>query len=87
MTEGTFKLLEEYLCIVLTVGSEVFLAKVYSITHPDESRADETFSVEEVSEENRQSIKPGAIFHWKMGYLDSPAGQRRRQSIIKFVKE
>ena len=42
--------------------------------------------IEEISEDDRHLIKPGAIFYWNIGYLDSYSGQRTRVSVIRFQR-
>lgn len=43
-----------------------------------------TFSIEEISESDRELAVPGAIFYWYIGYEDHIDGQRNRVSTIKF---
>lgn len=38
----------------------------------------------EVSEEDLPLVRPGNVFYWNIGYYDSPDGQRRRSSAIRF---
>lgn len=42
--------------------------------------------IEEISEDDKELIKPGAIFYWNIGYLDSYGGQRSRVSVIRFQR-
>jgi hypothetical protein len=42
--------------------------------------------IEEISGDDKELIKPGAIFYWNIGYLDSYGGQRSRVSVIRFQR-
>ena len=40
--------------------------------------------IDEISPQDRDLVKPGAVFYWTIGYFDSGNGQRVRQSSIIF---
>lgn len=40
--------------------------------------------IDEISPQDRDLVKPGAVFYWTIGYFDSGNGQRVRQSSIVF---
>lgn len=42
--------------------------------------------IEEISDDDKDLIRPGAIFYWSIGYLDSYSGQRSRVSVIRFQR-
>ena len=43
-----------------------------------------TLSVEEVSRNDLQLLKEGAVFYWSIGYADYPGRPRTRESRIRF---
>ena len=43
-----------------------------------------TFSTEEISPSDLQLVAPGAVFYWRIGYVDEVNGQRRRTSDFSF---
>jgi hypothetical protein len=81
--QSAFISLQKWEGVVLEVLSDSFLARLVDLTHtgPDEEAE---FPFDEVSEEDRSLIRPGAIFYWNIGYHNSYSGQRTRTSIIRF---
>lgn len=78
-----FVSLQKWEGVVIELLQDSFLARLYDLTQkgPDEEAE---FPLEEVSEEDKSLIMPGAIFYWNIGYHDSHYGQRQRSSIIRF---
>jgi hypothetical protein len=81
--QSAFISLQKWEGVVLEVLSDSFLARLVDLTRtgPDEEAE---FPLDEVSEEDRPLIRPGAIFYWNIGYHNSYSGQRTRTSIIRF---
>jgi hypothetical protein len=81
--QSAFISLQKWEGVVLAVLSDSFLARLVDLTRtgPDEEAE---FPLDEVSEEDRPLIRPGAIFYWNIGYHNSYSGQRTRTSIIRF---
>jgi hypothetical protein len=69
--------------VVLRVMEDSFLARLVDLTQkgPDEEAE---IALEELSQEDRKLVEPGAIFYWSIGYLDRLSGQRTRVSLIRF---
>lgn len=82
------RVLQEWEGIVLTVsespgGSEdFFVAELHDLTNQNEAESAE-FSLDEVYIDQRNLVKPGAPFHWIIGYRDRN-GTRERVSQIVF---
>lgn len=78
-----FVTLQKWEGVVMDVTKDSFIARLYDL---DKKSSDEEaeFPCEEISEEDRELIMPGAIFYWNIGYHDSWCGQRRRSSVIRF---
>jgi hypothetical protein len=81
--QSAFVSLQKWEGVVLEVLSDSFLTRLVDLTRtgPDEEAE---FPLDEVSEEDRPLIRPGAIFYWNIGYHNSYSGQRTRTSIIRF---
>ncbi len=75
--------LQKWEGIVAEVKKNAFVAKLYdrTVENPEEEGE---FSIDEVSEDDRVLLKPGAFFYWSIGYLTTGTGQRIRTSVIKF---
>ena len=82
--QGRFNVLQYYEGVVLKVGRDSFWARLYNKTLQEADDEEGEFPFDEVSKDDRWLIKPGSIFYWHIGYLDSASGQRRRQSVIRF---
>jgi hypothetical protein len=75
--------LQKWEGVVLEVMQETFLARLVDLTNQNVEE-DAEFDLEEISKGDRDFVKPGAIFYWSIGYLDSRSGQRTRASVIRF---
>jgi hypothetical protein len=75
--------LQKWEGVVTEVEKDIFNARLLDLT--DDNPEEETdFSIEEVSEDDRKLLKPGAVFYWSLGYLTTATGQVIRTSIVKF---
>lgn len=70
---------------VLRVLKDSLWARLIDSTHqtPD---AEAEIPLEEITPDDFELIKPGAIFYWSIGYLVLYSGQRMRSSIIRFQR-
>jgi len=77
--------LQKWQGYVIKVLNEALLVRLIDLTHkgPDEEAE---IPIEEISQDDRGLIRPGAIFYWNIGYLDSYNGQRTRISVIRFQR-
>ena len=66
---------------MIEVGEDTFLARLTPIVGEGPDQEAEIY-LDEVDEEERSLIEPGAVFYWSIGYLDTPSG-RKRQSVIR----
>lgn len=77
-----FKALQKWEGHVLEVTDDSFLARL--VTIEGEGPAQEVeIPLEELEQEDRKLVEPGAVFYWSIGYLDRPSG-RLRASQIRF---
>lgn len=81
--QDSFIALQKWEGVVLQVMEEYFLARLIDLTNegPDEEAE---LPIEEISQEDLDLVKPGAVFYWSIGYLDRCSGQRTRASVIRF---
>lgn len=77
--------LQKWQGYVIKVLNGFLLVRLIDLTQkgPDEEAE---IPIEEISEDDAELIKPGAIFYWNIGYLDSFTGQRTRFSVIRFQR-
>lgn len=78
-----FVTLQKWECCVLEVEKDSFTARLVDQTDQGQDEEAE-FSLEEVPLGDLPLVKPGAVFYWNIGYVDSLSGQRTRASIIRF---
>jgi|RhiMetdeSRZDD1v2_1073273.scaffolds.fasta_scaffold21955_4 hypothetical protein len=81
--QSAFLSLQKWEGVVLEVLSDSFLTRLVDLTRTG-SDEEAALPLDEVSEEDRPLIRPGAIFYWNIGYHTSYSGQRTRTSIIRF---
>ena len=70
---------------VTEVGEETFRAIIREMDQPRPEEEAEIY-LSEVGAADRPLLRAGAIFYWSIGYRDTLAGQRRRESVIKFQR-
>ena len=78
----TFQTLQKWQGTVIEISPDTFLAVLTSIDGEEIEQEAEIY-LNEVEEEDRYLVKPGAIFYWSIGYLNRPSG-RIRASMIRF---
>lgn len=81
-TREFFRALQRWEGYVLAVTEDSFLARLVPIVGEGPSQEAE-ISLEELEQEDRRLVEPGAVFYWSIGYLDRPSG-RLRISLIRF---
>jgi|RhiMetdeSRZDD1v2_1073273.scaffolds.fasta_scaffold37399_4 hypothetical protein len=81
--QSFFTSLQAWEGIVTQVMDNAFLARLIDLTHTGVDEEAE-FPIDEISEEDKALITPGAIFYWDIGYHTSYSGQRTRKSLIRF---
>lgn len=79
----TFVAMQSWEGVVVEVDETNVWVRLFDMLKPDNPETETSFSIEELDNEDQDLAVPGAVFYWKLGYLDSPSG-RRRQSIIRF---
>jgi hypothetical protein len=77
--------LQKWQGYVLKVLENSLWVRLIDLTQhgPDEEAE---ISLDEISPDDLELIKPGAIFYWNIGYLDLYSGQRIRSSVIRFQR-
>lgn len=80
--QDPFISLQKWEGTVIEINKEFFTARLVNLTckAPDEEAE---IGIEEISHEDVNLLKPGAIFYWNIGYNDKPSG-RLRVSLIRF---
>jgi hypothetical protein len=77
--------LQKWQGYVLKVLPEFLLVRLIDLTQKGADEEAE-IPIDEISRDDEDLIKPGAIFYWNIGYLDSYTGQRTRVSVIRFQR-
>jgi hypothetical protein len=78
------EILQRWDGVVIAVGGETFRARLFDrSTATPEIEADVYIS--DVATQDRDLLRPNAVFYWHMGYRD-PAGDRERVSKIRFQR-
>lgn len=79
-----FILLQEWEGYVQTVSDEKFTASLFDLTRRREIEDEEAdFSIDDLTEDDKKLLKPGAVFRWLIGYR-SIGGTKERTSKIVF---
>lgn len=81
--QSFFTSLQAWEGFVTQVMDNAFLARLIDLAHTGADEEAE-FPIDEISEEDKALITPGAIFYWDIGYHTSYSGQRTRKSLIRF---
>ena len=83
LSRNTFISLQEWEGIVEKVKEESFDARLVDLTRNNPDEVLEDFPLDDISEEDRRLVAPGAVFYWCIGY-HVRKGQRSRTSEIRF---
>ncbi len=75
--------LQKWEGVVIAVEKDIFQARLLDLTDENPEEQAE-FLIEEISDDDRELLRPGAVFYWSLGYLTTGTGQRIRTSIVKF---
>ena len=79
-----FILLQEWEGYVQTVSDEKFTASLFDLTNRREIEDEEAdFSIDDLTEDDKKLLKPGAVFRWLIGYR-SIGGTKERISKTVF---
>lgn len=78
-----FQSLQKWEGIVQEVNEDYFVAKLIDLTSGLTDEVAE-FPLEEISEDDKKLVEPGAVFYWNIGYQISQSKQKRRTSLIRF---
>jgi hypothetical protein len=81
----SFHALQEWEGYVTAICDEVFVAELVDVTR-NRARAEEQvdFLLSDLDDEQRKSLRLGAVFRWAIGYERSPAGSKKRVSQLIF---
>lgn len=79
----TFIALQRWEGTVLESSEETFIARLHDLSSdgPDE---EVELLIEDVPDEDRPLVEPGAVFYWSIGHLIKPSGERPRISNLRF---
>ena len=78
-----FLALAKWECSVLAVSEDTFLARLADIKG-DQPEEEAEFFTDDLSEDDKRLLAPGAVFYWSIGYRVTPRGQKSKVSLIKF---
>ena len=82
---GSFNALQEWEGVVLEIGAESFTARLADLTAGNKIETEEAdFPIADLRDEDRERLRPGAVFRWAIGYHRSLGGTRTRASRIVF---
>ena len=82
---STFTPLQEWEGYVTEIGDETFTARLIDLTADSEQEEEEAdFLILDLSDTDRQLLRPGAIFRWAIGYSIKRSGSKKRISSIVF---
>jgi len=77
--------LQEWEGYVAEIGAETFTARLLDITAGQKYENEiADFPIADISDNDRDLLKPGAIFRWVIGYQRQIGGTKRRVSQITF---
>jgi len=82
-TQNQFISLQKWQGIVVEVKKDAFIAKLIDLTERGVEEEAE-FSIEEVSDDDKELVMPGSVFYWNIGHQISYQGQQTRASMIRF---
>ena len=78
--------LQSWVGCVESVRPHELTATIQDETNPANPVELVQLNVEEGSASDRVLLAEGANFYWSIGYQDSPGGQRRRISTLRFAR-
>lgn len=82
LAKERFKAVQKWEGFVIEVKDDTFIARLTPLAGQGSDQEAEIY-INEIEEDDRGLIEPGAIFYWSIGYLIKPA-RRLRASIIRF---
>ncbi len=83
--EERFKTLQKWEGVVDCKNGDTFVARLKSIKgDSDQKETEAEIFIDDVPQNDRKYVEPGAVFYWSIGYQDKRSGQRMRGSIIRF---
>ena len=80
-------LLQRWIGRVEQVKNHTFVAIVSDATMSQRPDEEVELDRREIPRPDLHLLVPGAAFYWSIGYEDSPEGQRRRVSELRFVRQ
>lgn len=81
--ENRFICLQKWQGVVIEVRTDSFIARLYDLNNKANEEEAE-LPIAEISDGDRELVKPGAVFYWSIGYLEIKTGQRIRASLTRF---
>jgi len=78
----TFSSLQKWEGYVIETNDDYFLARITDLSEDHEDEEIEVMYTE-ISDDDKELVRPGAIFYWHIGY-ETEKGTVKRSSIIRF---
>ena len=79
-----FRMRQQWEGVVVTVSETELVVHLEDLSDPTTPREEAVLSIDELSAEDAELARPGAVFYWYIGYRTSPWGQRETISAIRF---
>jgi hypothetical protein len=79
-----FELLQQWEGVVSETDTDTFWAELRDLTDPNSNREIVEIYLQEVADQDKPLVAPGAVFYWSIGYDTTLSGSRVRASEIKF---
>lgn len=79
-----FLALQRWEGVVIECREETFLARLTDLTAEGTGEEEVELLLDDVPDEDRSLIGPGAVFYWAIGYRYEASGQSSRVSTLRF---
>ncbi|MFO1349355.1 MAG: hypothetical protein U1F68_01185 [Gammaproteobacteria bacterium] len=84
LPEGNFTIRQSWEGRIISVDENDFTAIISDRTNYNNPDEEVVIEREELSKDDHELLKPGAVFYWSIGYKDAPGEPRQRVSQIRF---
>ncbi len=82
--EERFDLREQWEGAIQEIQGDEVVVVLRDLTDPSRPEEEAVIGSDEISDDDRPLVSPGAIFYWSIGYRTSRSGQVERVSAIRF---
>jgi hypothetical protein len=82
--QPNLRVMQKWEGTLIEVSGDLCVAHIRDLIDENQPVEEITFNIEEVSRSDLQFVITGAVFYWRIGYIDEVNGQRRRTSDFSF---